>query len=141
MEKLRLSRIMARANADEVCVLARLVEEKHSVTVLREPSRTLVMLPVREPALGTPFYLGELLATEAMAEVAGSRGMGLCMGAETGKALAMAIVDAAFNAQTEECAKLAGLLEAMEISQNRGLAKEATLHAATKVSFNTLEGQ
>jgi alpha-D-ribose 1-methylphosphonate 5-triphosphate synthase subunit PhnG len=141
MEKRKLSRIMARAGADEVRALARLVEEKHGVTVLKEPARTLVMLPVREPARGTVFYLGELIATEAMAEIEGARGIGICMGAEDEKALAMAVVDAAFNARIGECGELSALLNGMEEKQSHALAREAALHAKTRVSFETLEGQ
>jgi alpha-D-ribose 1-methylphosphonate 5-triphosphate synthase subunit PhnG len=141
MEKRKLSRIMARAGADEVRALARLVEEKHGVTVLKEPARTLVMLPVREPAHGTVFYLGELIATEAMAEIEGTRGIGICMGAEDEKALAMAVVDAAFNARAAECGKITELLDRLEEKQDRALAGEAALHAKTRVSFETLEGQ
>lgn len=132
---------MARADADELGCLARWLEEKHAVSVLKEPARTLVMLPMREPVRGTPFYIGELLATEAMVEIEGARGMGVCMGAEDEKALSMAVIDASFNAGLEECRWLTEKLESMELRQNREIAKETALHLSTKVTFNTLEGQ
>jgi alpha-D-ribose 1-methylphosphonate 5-triphosphate synthase subunit PhnG len=140
MEKLRLSRIMARAGVDEIKCLAGWVEERHPVTVLKEPAKTLVMLPMREPVRGTPFYIGELLAAEAMVEVEGARGMGICMGDDFGKALSMAIIDGAFNAGLDECLWLTERLEALEERQALALRQEAALHKATQVSFETLEG-
>jgi alpha-D-ribose 1-methylphosphonate 5-triphosphate synthase subunit PhnG len=63
------------------------------------------------------------------------------MGADDGRALAMAVVDAAFNADVAECEMLSERLEALECEQAHALAKEAALHAATSVSFSTMEGQ
>jgi alpha-D-ribose 1-methylphosphonate 5-triphosphate synthase subunit PhnG len=120
--------------------LSRRVEEKHEVTVLKEPAKTLVLLPMREPVRGTPFYIGELLASEAMVELAGARGMGVCMGDDFAKVLSMSIIDAAYNAGLDECLWLTDKLEAMNADQELALRREAALHMATKVSFDTLEG-
>lgn len=141
MEKLKLSRIMARAEACELAPMARRVEERHPVSILKEPARTLVMLPMKEPERGTPFFLGELIATEAMVELEGTRGMGVCMGGDDDKALAMAVIDAAYNAGVRECGWLTEELEAMEKKQNAELTGQAAVHARTRVAFNTLEGQ
>jgi alpha-D-ribose 1-methylphosphonate 5-triphosphate synthase subunit PhnG len=140
MDKRRLSEIMARDDGGEVECLARWVEERYPATVLREPATTLVMLPVQEPVRGTRFYIGELLATEAMVELNGARGIGVCMGEDSGKALAMAVIDAAFNAGLDECAWLKEKLEALEKRQIDRLALENALHLSTKVSFDTMEG-
>jgi alpha-D-ribose 1-methylphosphonate 5-triphosphate synthase subunit PhnG len=140
MEKSRMSKIMVRTDSDTLCSLAQWVEEKHPVTVLKEPAKTPVMLPMREPVRGTPFYIGELLATEAMVEVEGARGIGICMGDDFGKALSMAIIDATYNAGLDECLWLTERLETMESQQLFALRQEAALHRATKVSFDTLEG-
>lgn len=141
MDKRKLSEIMARDGSGEVECLARWVEERHPATVLKEPVTTLVMLPMREPVRGTRFYIGELLATEAAVELNGVRGIGVCMGEEYAKALAMAVIDAAFNAGIDECAWLKEKLEALEKRQHDALDHEAALHLSTKVVFNTMEGQ
>jgi alpha-D-ribose 1-methylphosphonate 5-triphosphate synthase subunit PhnG len=98
------------------------------------------MLPMKEPVQGTPFYIGELLASEAMVEVEGCKGIGICMGDDFDKALSMAVIDAAYNACLDECRWLTESLEAMEMRQDLDLARENAKHMDTRVSFRTLEG-
>ena len=140
MDKNRTSRILVRAGSKTVCHMARELEEKYEVTVLKEPSKTLVMLPLREPVRGTPFYIGELLACEAMVEMAGAKGVSLCIGDDKDMALAMAVIDAAYNAGVPECLRLDEMLEALEILQAVEIGKDAALHKTSRVSFETLEG-
>ena len=140
MEKQRLSKILSRAAADEVSALAGWVREQHEITVIKEPAKTLVMMPMIEPVSGAPFFLGELLACDAMVEIDGARGAGIAMGDDFDKVLAMAIIDAAYNARLEECQWLTGRLATMEQQQQERTRKEAALHAKTKVSFRTMEG-
>jgi alpha-D-ribose 1-methylphosphonate 5-triphosphate synthase subunit PhnG len=58
----------------------------------------LAMLPMREPAQGSTFYLGEVLIAEAHVRVGATEGYAACLGRDLEQALAIALIDAAFRA-------------------------------------------
>lgn len=63
-----------------------------------EENRTgLVMLPMRDTVGGTAFHLGEALVAEARISALGRTGYGMRTGHDVEAALAMAIVDAAWQ--------------------------------------------
>ena len=66
MEKKRLSRILEKTEGAILKELAEPLIEKYPVQVLRKPSKTMVMIRMKETVAKTEFYLGELLACEAM---------------------------------------------------------------------------
>lgn len=141
MEKARLTRILSRAGSADVRAMADRLTLLYPATVLREPMRTLVMMPMRDPVGGTPFYLGELMASETMVELSGVRGFGICMGDDYEKSAAIAVIDAAYNADLPECAWLTTSLLTLERAQEDRLMREAAAHRDTMVSFRTMEGQ
>ena len=59
--------------------------EKYSVTVIRRPSKTLVMVRMQETVAKAQFYLGEMLACEALVEIEGKKGFALMAGDDTQK--------------------------------------------------------
>jgi len=141
MEKSRLTRILSRAGSADVRALAARLQLMYPAVVLRDPMRTLVMMPMADPVRGTPFYLGELMASETMVEMAGAKGFGICMGDDFEKSAAIAVIDAAYNAGVPECEWLTRTLLDMERAQDALLQKEAAAHRDTMVSFRTMEGQ
>lgn len=64
----------------------------------------LVMLPYTDSVNGTVFHLGEVLVAEAQVRIAGHEGYGAVLGRDLQQALAVAILDAALQADllTEE---------------------------------------
>lgn len=141
MEKKRVTRILSRAASADVKAMSAWLQQKYPAAVLREPMKTLVMMPLCEPVGLTPFYLGELLTSEAMVELAGVRGFGICIGDDFEKSLAMAVIDAAYNAGLPECHWLDERLATLESGQEQRIAREAAIHRDTLVSFHTMEGQ
>lgn len=61
-------------------------------------SRTgLVMLPLRDTVKGTDFHLGEVLVAEAHIRCGGVDGYGMVLGRDLERAMAMAVLDAAWQ--------------------------------------------
>lgn len=80
--------------------LSELLSEE-DVRVLREPQTGLLMT-VAKDAFATCFCLGEILVTEAEADVKGCRGYAMVMGDEPAKAMLAASVAAIFKCDNEE---------------------------------------
>ena len=99
MEPRRFSKIIEKCPAERVKELARPIVEQHQVTVIRKPAKTLVMVRMRETVAKAEFYLGELLAAEAMVELEGAKGFSLLMGDDLDKAFSAAVLDALRRSQ------------------------------------------
>ena len=108
------------------------------VKILKEPGAGLVMMAVQD-SLGTDFYLGEILVTEAEAEYRGFKGYAMVMGEEPEKALLAAAVEAIWGSDHVD---LQNRIREFLTSRGEGLAaraaKERKLIARTKVSFETM---
>ena len=108
------------------------------VKILKEPGSGLVMMAVQD-SLGTDFYLGEILVTEAEAEYRGFKGYAMIMGEEPEKALLAAAVEAIWGSDHVDLQN-----SIREFLTSRGevlaarAAKERKLIARTKVSFETM---
>ncbi len=61
----------------------------------------IVMLPHRDTAKGSAFYIGEILIAEAFVTLTShdAHGYGACLGRDTEQALAVAVLDAALRSQ------------------------------------------
>ncbi len=94
MNASRFSRIIGKCPRKLVCDLAHPIMEKYDMQVLRNPVTTLVMVQMRETVTGARFYLGELLASEAMVQLAGSKGFALLVGDDPDRALCAVALDA-----------------------------------------------
>lgn len=131
--------ILARAEPSSVKALAEdLLSVLEPVEVVR--SRTgLVMVPCRDTAKGALFHLGEVLVAEALVRVPGRcecEGYGACLGRDLEHALAIAVVDAAAQAEIDT-PKLTAFLE--EHATRLAEADDALLRRveATRVSMET----
>lgn len=64
----------------------------------------LVMLPMRDTVKGTAFHLGEVLVSEAHIKALGQEGYGMKTGRDLEAAMAIAVIDAAWQARHERSA-------------------------------------
>ena len=119
--------------------LSRERASSYEVIELDIPNDGLVMVEMREPARKTRFYLGEVLVTEAKAQVAGTAGLGIIAGDRPDDARKLAIIDAAFNAGLSETATWIDALEKEGLRLEREKQARATRLLETRVSFETMD--
>ncbi len=95
--------ILTHSPATDVKMLAEdLIPQLGEISVLL--NRTgLVMLPYTDSANGTRFHLGEVLVSESRVRIAnGTEGYAVCMGRDLEQSLAIALLDAAWQAHVEQ---------------------------------------
>ena len=107
--------------------------------VLRKPGKTMVMIRMKETVAKTEFYLGELLACEAMVEMNHSRGFALIAGDDLEKVFYGAVLDAACNMEYPQKEELLRRLQALEKELDEKEQREIRMHQATRVQFETLD--
>jgi len=98
----RRTEILVKEGGSLAARIAEEVQSHYGTVVLQEPTEGLVMVKLRERARNSLFYIGEVLVTEAKAEVAGFSGLGVVQGTNEELALQLAIIDAAWNAHVPE---------------------------------------
>lgn len=138
MEKKRLFKILAKANAKEVMNMAQKIEKNHNIVVVKTPNKTLTMVKMREPVKNTLFYIGEVMVTEVIVELDGVKAVAVTMGDDIEKTYNMAVIDAAYNAG---CFTDEKILIDMEQKQNQLAMKENAMHMKTKVNFNSMDSE
>lgn len=140
MEKQRLFRIMANASPDSLKELSDKITQNHEVTIVKEPSKTLTMIKMREPVKSSLFYIGEVMVSEAIVEMDGIKGTAVTMGDDFFKVLSMAIIDSGFNNGFWVMKEIEVALMLLEAQQIEKKERENALHLKTMVSFNTMSG-
>jgi alpha-D-ribose 1-methylphosphonate 5-triphosphate synthase subunit PhnG len=141
MNKKEISKIMSKSPRHKVIELAKEIEKPHPVVMVKKPAKTLVMLKMRESVAKSEYFLGELLACEAMVKIGDKRGLALTADDDFDKVLAMAVGDAAYNAGVPETDWLNEKLAAMGADVSSAERKEFTRHVKSKVQFRVMEGQ
>ena len=136
MKKKRLFQILARAEREEVCCLAKKIRDSYSVTIIQKPEKALAMIKMREPVKESLFYLGEVIISEAVVMVDGVKGMAVTMGDDFEKVTDMAVIDAACNKGVFEDD---ALLEQMEAKQLLAEQREHAMFMKTKVNFHSMD--
>ena len=136
MDKKRLTRILAKADRQEVAAMAADILKTYRPVILKEPGKTLAMIKMREPVKQSLFYIGEVIVSEAVVEIDGARGVAVVMGDDSEKTLYMAIIDAAVNKGV-----FTGMetLLALEKGQNDMVMRENAMHLKTMVSFESMD--
>lgn len=116
-----------------------LLPELGTVTV--QSNRTgLVMLPYTESVQHTRFHLGEVLVSEAQVLLHGQTGYGACLGRDLEQSLAIAILDAALQADTLPAALAETIQQFIHTeAQAQAEAEETLLRQveATRVEMET----
>ncbi len=139
MNKRELFRLMSLTGREEIIAAGKEIEGKYPVTLLKKPQKMLVMLKIRESAKNTLFYAGEALACECSVAIEGAKGFAACLGDDGEKAYAMAVIDAALNADLPDKAGMLQSLAAWNEDITRRHALDAGLAMATKVNFTVME--
>ncbi len=135
----RRSKILGKCAKEAIENLAEPVMQRYPVHIIRKPSKTLVMVRMQETVAKAQFYLGEMLACEALVEVEGKKGFALMAGDDTKKVLCAAVLDAVCKTDLPEKAEIIKALEHEEKRIAERRAQEIKKHAASRVQFNTLE--
>jgi len=106
-------------------------------TPIRRPETGLVMVRGRAGGGGAPFNLGEASVSRASVRIAtGEVGHGYCLGRDTAKAEAIAVIDALWQREPERVeSEIVDPLEALAQAADR---KRRDQSAATKVDFFTM---
>ena len=136
MEKKRLTRILARADRQDVAAMSAAIQKTNSPVIVKQPGKTLAMIKMREPVRESLFYIGEVIVCEAAVEIGGVPGIAVLMGDDAAKTLDMAIIDAAVNKGAFN--DMDRLLE-LEKRQNERAMKENAAHMKTMVNFESLD--
>ena len=106
--------------------------------MVKEPSKALAMIKMREPVQQSNFYIGEVIICEAAVEIQGVLGSAVSMTDDRDKVLDMAIIDAAVNLGV--FTGMDTLLE-LEQTQNSKEMQENALHLKTMVNFESMDGE
>ncbi|HIY04180.1 MAG TPA: phosphonate C-P lyase system protein PhnG [Candidatus Anaerotignum merdipullorum] len=138
MEKRRLSKILARAGKEQVKKLADEIKETYSPVIVKAPEKSLTMIRMREPVKESLFYLGEVIISEAIVDLDGTKGIAVMMGDDFEKVLDMAVIDAACNKGVFQQYER---LEQMEKEQKLQLEKENALFLQTMVQFHSMDSE
>lgn len=114
------------------------LQQQYSLTIVKKPEKSLVMIKMREPVKNSLFYLGETIITEAVVQLEDTVGTAVTMGDDFEKALHMAIIDAAENKGVFVHEDL--LLE-WEQAQRQKMEQENALFQKTKVDFHSMDSE
>jgi alpha-D-ribose 1-methylphosphonate 5-triphosphate synthase subunit PhnG len=106
--------------------------------VVTAPRVGCVSVPVREPVMSDRFLLGDVLACEAEVEFGGARGWGMRLGDDRAAVLAMAILDAAAEADPSWAAAIDELCRRIAERLEREAEGEWAELAGTIVEFEEL---
>ncbi|MCL2226702.1 MAG: phosphonate C-P lyase system protein PhnG [Oscillospiraceae bacterium] len=139
MEKKQLFRILNFTESSEVISFGTHLEAQHDVAVLKKPKKTLVVLKLRESARNSLFYAGEALACECMVAIGNIKGFAAALGDDLEKVYAMAVIDAAMNADLPEKGQILDKLGSWESKLCEKRAQDSKIAMSTKVNFNIME--
>ncbi len=139
MKRRLRTRILIDGSPDLLRRLSAEAESSHDVRDVDDPSGGLVMMRLRDTARKDAFYLGEILVTEAKVRIGGTLGLGLIRGDRPEEARRLAVVDAAFNANSPLIADWIPLLEEEDLRIVREKSREAAEILKTRVDFSTME--
>ena len=139
MDKHKLSRISAFAETGILQSLAKKVIGGRELLFLKKPEKTMVLLQVKEPVKQSLFYLGEMLSTHCIVEIAGVRGASVLAGDDFSRAEAAAVLDAAHSGEFPEFALIEPELLRLDEARQKETGKLGTAVKETQVRFHVLE--
>lgn len=139
MNRKRLSRILAKSSVQDLKNLGEPIMKEMQVTIIKKPAKTMVMIRMKETIAKADYYIGEMLASEAMVEIAGVKGFALLAGDDMDKVLYAAVIDAALKLDSEYKTEMLKVLQEQEEQLKKQEQKEIRLHQATQVKFETMD--
>lgn len=138
MKRAERTKLLIDVGRDEALQLANEIEARYSITDVQPAREGLVMVKMRESSQQSLFFIGEVLVTEAKVRIDDHFGLGLVKEYEPQLARALAIIDAAYNAQLDEThtwVELFSKLQSRLIEQQHDVKRSIE---RTKVQFNTM---
>lgn len=120
--------------------LADMVLDRSGIKIVREPRTCLVMMKTLDSVEQAPFYLGEVLITEAAVELDGITGFGFALENQPVKALCFAVMEAALEANHETAPLIREALEVQAAALEKRRRRERSMLAGTRVNFDVMEG-
>jgi len=128
--------IQGMAESEVKGLLCMLSEQ--DISIRKPPKTGLLMMAVKD-SFDTDFYLGEILVTEAEVEWRGKTGYAMVMDDEPERALLAASIDAIMQGDDLDLKEKIKELLLKQIEKINSIrAKESTLIAKTKVSFESM---
>jgi alpha-D-ribose 1-methylphosphonate 5-triphosphate synthase subunit PhnG len=129
---------LAVADRDRLAVLAeQILELADSVDLVAGPRPATMLVELTESVRAQPFYLGEVVVTEATVRINGCRGDSTILGLDEERALAAAVCDAAAEAGVL-AAEVARLVQETEAGQAAARSRTAAALADTRISVEVM---
>lgn len=141
MKRRERSRILIEGSDKLLKSLGEEIENSYPVKIIDEPNEGVVMVRMRDTTRKAPFYLGEVLVTEAKVQVDGAVGIGIIKGHHPKKAYRLALVDGAWNRGVKEIPQWTSLLKEERDRLNLLKELEEGRIAHTRVDFSTMQDQ
>lgn len=134
------SLIFAEGNFEIFENLANTVLSQADVKVVKEPQTCLVMMSALDSVEQVPFYLGEVLITEAAVELDGMLGYGFALENQPVKALCFAVLEAALQAGHDAAPIILEAFQNQAAVVEEKRRQEGARLAGTRVNFDVMEG-
>lgn len=141
MKRRRRTEILIQGNINLAKQLAQEIIDRYPVREISPPEYGLTMLKMRETAKNSLFYMGEVLMTEAKAEINQQIGIGMVIGMQEELAQHLAVIDAAYKAELPETKTWEELLLQEEERIYKDKVKQQQEILKTKVDFDTMDVQ
>lgn len=138
MNRRERSAILAAASREEVDAVAQGIKDICKIQILKQPQKTLVMVKVRESVRRSLFYLGEVLATECMVTVDGTRGASVMAGDDFEKCVSAAIIDGFLNGEGKNTEGVLEQIRQLDMKQQKLREKSNRQLRKSKVNFNVM---
>ena len=139
MDKYILSRICAFTETGILQYLAKKAIGDRELLFLKKPEKTMILLQAKEPVKQSLFYLGEMLSTHCIVEIAGVRGASILAGDDFSRAEAAAVLDAAHSGAFPEFEFIEPALLCLDEARQKETGKLTTAVKETQVRFHVLE--
>lgn len=138
MNRKKRTQVMIEYGREDAKMIADRLQQSYAITVDKEPQDALVMVKVRESAQNSLFYIGEVLVTECKVRLDGHAGTGIVQGHEADLAFALAVIDAAYEADVPEVEDITRRLQAIEKTGNAQKSLLERRLTETKVQFENM---
>lgn len=138
MKRQHRTKLLIDVGREEALALAAQIEAAYCVKDIQPAREGLVMVKMRESSHQSLFFIGEVLITEAKVQIDEHFGIGLVREYEPQLARALAIIDAAYNAQLAETNAWQSCFEQLEQRLLEQQQRTKRSIERTKVNFNTM---
>lgn len=137
MEREQLNYYLQQVSQDDLDALCRNIEEVATVELIQKPTSQTLVVPVRDPINTGSFISGEVLVSSAIVQVNSCNGWSMIMDQDDKRAVAVALLDAAYTAEVMKTEILKLATHGKERVEEHNTLQNAKINA-TRVSFDLL---